>query len=109
MTNNKHTPGPWSIFESRDDAWQIVAVREEHPDNWICTVDYTGGNAEANAHLIAATPRMFEMLQEALTDLNSLDYHNKDWTAKRRSGYIQHIMKDIKLAISNAEGEGGSK
>jgi len=53
----KHTPGPWQINEKRDDAWEILG-----PDGdtiyTICELGYTGGNASANATLIAAAPEL---------------------------------------------------
>lgn len=48
-----YTPGPWTINEKRDDAWEIMLP--EYSEVWeqsICTLNYTGGNAEANAAYI---------------------------------------------------------
>jgi hypothetical protein len=55
----QHTRGPWRINERDESSWRIFG-----PDRgeglWadeIAEVSYTGGNAEANARLIASAHR----------------------------------------------------
>jgi len=58
-----HTPGPWEINEHNESEWQIVRRHFSGRQPEIATLDYTGGNAEANARLIAAAPAMLEALK----------------------------------------------
>jgi hypothetical protein len=53
----KHTPGPWIVHTFTISGKEKLEV-----------LDATGTNAcvQANAHLIAAAPAMYEALQEAL-------------------------------------------
>jgi hypothetical protein len=60
----QHTRGPWRINERDESSWRIFG-----PDRgeglWadeIAEVSYTGGNAEANARLIASAPRLLAAL-----------------------------------------------
>jgi hypothetical protein len=68
-TEVKHTPGPWQIREARDDAWEIQAADPSLPTHLrpICELLYTGGNAEANARLIAETPTFFALVEKMIS------------------------------------------
>ena len=77
----QHTPGPWRIDPKHDDAYHILGAGEASwPSGGIATLDYTGGNAEANAVLIAQAPTLLaqrDALVEALEDvLTGLKMHN---------------------------------
>ena len=50
----KHTPGPWKIVGTNNDPWQIAPAND--PGNILLELTYTGGNAEANAKLVASAP-----------------------------------------------------
>ena len=76
----KHTPGPWIATQDhslRDpSAWVVkhktkVAtshIAQLHP---VSLAPEAGGDVEANARLIAATPRILEALEECLALLDS--------------------------------------
>lgn len=94
MTN--HTPGPWRV---------------EHRTVWssefrICQLDAGGRTnkgdiAQANAQLIAAAPEMLECIQEALRQLNTLDFSlSTNWNASVKENAIQLLEH----AINKAEG-----
>lgn len=56
-----HTPGPWAIGQhaTPDYAPQYGVYAERGDDRDLATVK--GGNAEANARIIAAAPELFEL------------------------------------------------
>jgi hypothetical protein len=67
--NAKHTPGPWRIEGySKLISGEVIGHTISHgvngygdgPDGYVCT---TSGTTEADAHLIAAAPRLLEELQ----------------------------------------------
>jgi hypothetical protein len=74
MTNAAHTPGPWfyeestssdNTFSIRDDAETPIAdVERWNGDNDLEVM----AEAEANARLIAAAPKLLEVLQDFLED-----------------------------------------
>lgn len=59
------TPGPWQIVGAVTDPWQIAGRDggRGNPRVVLCELTYTGGNAEANARLIAASPVMYEFIK----------------------------------------------
>jgi len=60
--NKKHTPGPWRAYESSDDGWFNIEAESDGSD----VVGCEGCANEANAYLIAASPRLHEfVLQRA--------------------------------------------
>lgn len=67
MTNTKHTPGPWSAHYNNE------GLTVFSPDNVpVAYVDYDECEerpVEANAHLIAAAPAMYEALQAMLNGI----------------------------------------
>ena len=74
MTENKHTPGPWSWYTDYNED-NVFAVWVEAPDVTrktanICVADCSWAElleeAEANAALIAAAPDMYEVLEDLL-------------------------------------------
>ena len=60
MSTPKHTPGPWVVHTFTISGKEKLEV-----------LDATGTNAcvQANAHLIAAAPAMYEALKELVTYL----------------------------------------
>ena len=60
MSTLKHTPGPWVVHTFTISGKEKLEV-----------LDATGTNAcvQANAHLIAAAPAMYEALKELVTYL----------------------------------------
>ena len=114
MSDELHTPGPWSFVEPG------------------CAVDQTGkyikliGGGEqppfqpkeqrANANLIAAAPELLEALEQALVSLEDSQelvdrYENDgcDWNIqpKRRPSGDAHAfaVRDARAAISKAKGQ----
>lgn len=53
------TPGPWRVCEQRSAGPVFVVSRS---GNYLADCDF-GNEAEANARLIAAAPKMYEILE----------------------------------------------
>lgn len=106
------TPGPWSAKFGENDgydcmtaAWTITGADKRQ----VAVVDYANWNADhfdstripeadANAHLIAASPMLLEALREATFSLEWVVIHD---------GQIEHVerLRAAKAAIRAAEGE----
>ena len=84
------TPGPWVVFNGVDiftterhgkenDGHQIADCYVDYSSADDCGIDM--GKAEANAHLIAAAPDMYEALEALLYEQNDapLLKREKEW------------------------------
>ena len=83
MSETKFTPGPWYLeagYENSnpgdfDEYWQV----HDGQDAIVCSSSFCmAGNKEANAHLIAAAPELYEALVDVMAEISSLgniDYH----------------------------------
>ena len=60
--STSHTPGPWTVRKSALTWWQVLSDRG---------VELAAPDREADAHLIAAAPKMLEMLCRALAALEA--------------------------------------
>lgn len=69
MSETKFTPGPWFVSTANDENAYEMGVQSEHDVKWhVC--DICGGrdiDQQANAHLIAAAPELFEALNLMVT------------------------------------------
>ena len=63
-----HTPGPWRRY--RDKTGRVSKI--EGRGRRVCTFQPSDLNAEANASLIAAAPRMLEVLEYAIAQVPEL-------------------------------------
>lgn len=92
MSDSKHTPGPWALFndgESRE--WIVMPVMREGD---IARVE--SGNTEADARLIAAAPDLLAALKQT-TDF--LDPDKDPPHVGNRS-----MLEIARAAIAKAEG-----
>lgn len=67
MSEGKHTPGPWKVWEG------IACCTVDHAE-WGATIAEVGENDErgmADAALIAAAPEMLEALKEIRADCDA--------------------------------------
>ncbi|SRR6266704_5945277 len=61
MNTNTHTPGPWELHEN--ETWEVHPLDDEHGTFVIAEVPRDAqGDKEANARLIAASPRLLKAL-----------------------------------------------
>ena len=95
----KHTPGPWVV--------NTFIVNGQHK---LEVLDATGANAcvQANAHLIAAAPAMYEALQAIEARLQGVF----DSPALMKQGMLTHdkstdVIRFVQTALAQAEGRQG--
>lgn len=87
----KFTPGPWWTYKNSAGSWVVATRRDDWPEDTkpqhggaaICigcgdhTELRTSGDAyQANAHLIAASPDLYEACEAALS-MARMDYFNR--------------------------------
>jgi hypothetical protein len=99
-----YTPGPWRIDEKDESTWRILGPREDgHWSNEIAELSYTGGNAEANAHLIESSPALLEALQAILEQVAI------DEETDRFSTELEFRHEKAREAIAKALGQPASR
>ena len=106
MNTSKHTPGPWTVEETRDgmtirDNRRRLEIVHNYPNGegqQVIVGKHTGLDCltEANAALIAAAPAMYEALQGALKNIDRLN--------DKRSAYRAQWIKAVQVALAQAEG-----
>jgi len=74
----KYTPGPWKATPNSDISWQGMTIEAENA--WMGLIaEVLGGHGKpretANAHLLAASPLMLEVLQGIEWQLT---YHHEE-------------------------------
>ena len=75
MSENKHTPGPWSYWSGYNHVNEIEAqVTAEGGDIVIASFNSLIEQGEANACLMAASPELLEMLAALECDINTMLY-----------------------------------
>jgi hypothetical protein len=99
-----HTPGPWCYQEKSDAYTHIV----RGPANrFICQLSPDrGGEAEANAHLIAAGPEMLAALKTVLAGIRGKVIEDAiliDLSSTGPSAPMQHLSEIVSAAIAKAE------
>ena len=58
----KHTPGPWIVTSNGPEENLYLYGKQDNSGQEIACIPYTPRN-EINAHLIAASPEMYEQLK----------------------------------------------
>lgn len=101
----RHTPGPWAIEEVHDD-FEIYPVYDAPPKfgRWSEVATVSGiyeGEAAHNAHLIAASPEMFDVL----TDFVMIYGMNNAEPAELRAA-LGKIVDRASAAVRKATGRG---
>lgn len=103
-TKVAHTPGPW------DDASKypfVDSVRIFAGTHYIATVgnsDDTREQTEANAHVIAAAPRMLDALRVAADALDNYSDVNDGDDGQPVANRAMSALRDVEAAIALAEG-----
>ena len=89
----KHTPGPWAVHTFTISGKEKLEV-----------LDATGTNAcvQANAHLIAAAPAMYEALRNAAEWLNDMSCEHG---TEQDDGMSKDcVVCQVNAALAQAEG-----
>lgn len=93
MSEFKGTPGPWNLSRTKR------FVKNGYGAPFVCEIDATNGQWEANAHLISAAPELLEALRELeIQALQSLDLLRTEWG--------QEALAKARAARAKALGEG---
>ena len=98
----KHTPGPWTARKAPERnayAWDVEGAQGTVPTIARMALVDRVSEVEANAHLIAAAPAMYEALL-AIIDCVDLDNKHHHYGTALRKGYEQ-----AKAALAQAEGK----
>ncbi len=104
------TPGPWAA-QILADQWSDIIVRskaETNEDELIVTIDpgfwdtEDRPEVEANAHLIAAAPDLFEALKRSLDMLRSISLWDN---IQDTQDQIESQIKKIEAILDKARGE----
>lgn len=115
MSESKHTPGPWIVDGSytydlvvgvgRDDDRLLACPGSGGAMSWtdrVCTMSWSGGKHDANAHLIAAAPEMYEALKACLVQAEGC-WMNHYGENPEGSAEPEHIAT-ARAVIAKAEG-----
>lgn len=103
----KHTPGPWKAeWGTRSYGYADWQVLDSKETELLINIP-NGPEAEANAHLIAASPELLEALQMAFPYIHDLQKDNFD---EPGAGIfldrdLETAFSKIQLAIAKATGE----
>lgn len=100
MIPPKHTPGPWVVKSTDEDINTKTVI--DSTEFWIAKVLNFNrasddiGESQANAHLIAAAPAMYTLLQDATLQLARL-------TGSNLETYARTFSVLAKKALAQAE------
>lgn len=92
---SKHTPGPWSVAETRHKYDTVIRGPKGEPIALALIAGYTKQEGAANARLIAAAPDLLRYLKEARRTLEM-------W---KDVAPAVSLCADIDAAIARATGE----
>ncbi|WP_138438541.1 hypothetical protein [Marinobacter alexandrii] len=105
MSDTKFTPGPWSVHNTGDVFTPLGAVNASgldapSDDGWHIADCDMGGlfleEVRANAHLIAAAPRLYKALENAARVLS--------YVAEEYPGHAKDL-REANAALAEARGE----
>ena len=91
-----YTKGKWGVEEVPDD---MLCIYSKTPNGFhygICNV-LNGIDKEANAHLIAAAPDMYEALKDCITSMQSAKLYGPE--------HLEGAIMTAQMALSKAEGK----
>lgn len=115
MTKSQHTPGPWLVgelapgkpyvfVEEEREIARLYDKRGSFPQASIAGNDYLyGGQAEANARLIASAPDLLASLKYVLPLVEDMEKRIKRATTETPWGVV--AANAIRAAILKAEGQ----
>ena len=94
MSETKFTPGPWDLekypYNDIISGWFIKAAEDE-----VSFIRIGDIQEEADAHLIAAAPELYEALDEIINYFGGADHALDD----------PYVMKRVRVSLAKARGE----
>ncbi len=103
----KHTPGPWTARKAPERnayAWDVEGAQGTVPTIARMALVDRVSEVEANAHLIAAAPAMYEALQMVATTLYDMADSAGDVPEWNESGELYELSRTVRAALAQAEG-----
>lgn len=106
MSETKFTPGPWHKDERSD-----IYVRDSEGDYIAETYapmpkrKRAKGENEANAHLIAAAPELYEALEKAAEVFRAYQSHHEANRHTDKAERNKFYAEQIEAALTKARGE----
>ena len=101
----KYEEGPWEIGvdELGEQLPGFVPINADRHGSlalvvWVMEDDKRTPECEANAHLIAAAPDLYEALEDALQELETMSY-----------SHYERLERKIRAALAKARGESVDK
>ena len=92
MSKTKFTPGPW-LFSSYKSGTSVIVI--DGKEFGVATVNYP--NRDANAHLIAAAPELYEALEKIR------HWGESQHKAQSKGGHATFDMMMLREQIDTAE------
>jgi len=116
MTKTSHTPGPWLLRITPLGGKVGFSYKVDLPNGAVAFTSANDDASEANAHLIAAAPRLLRGLEiaelaiEEATDL--MHYEDgqpvtalEGWEIERAYTALISVLAEVHQAIRQAKGE----
>lgn len=108
MSEAKHTPGPWSVYDSFGKTL-AVCIGKDANGKRPCIVDWPGFDScdlpfrqqRANAHLIAAAPDLLAVVRELIAAIADKSIQR---SPAYRSDDIEWLGRRAAKALAKAEG-----
>lgn len=115
MSTPKFTPGPWHVsrrIPAYAEGNDFPGVTIDVPDATLAggyhegAIEVWGDNCEANAHVIAACPDMYEALKLALKALDAISDEMTTGERYTNAGqYLIDALAPCATALAKAEGK----
>jgi hypothetical protein len=104
MSETKHTPGPWKIGRGRQDAndpvfWHVDVLNKGGTIRVARVAGVGQDTAEANARLVASSPKLLNACKEALKNLSFIDTIG----GTQNNGRKLAAISKLSMAINEAE------
>ena len=96
---SKHNPGPWTVDGQLKDLAGSAIIRDAHGFPVASTRSWIKEQHEANARLVASSPRLLKALQ----DVVNMFQYDEEATTPDTGAYA--VIMEAKAAIAEAEGK----
>ena len=101
MSDEKHTPPPWHVSKHTDSRAALIYGADDFEIARACYP-----NRDANAHLIAASPRLYEALLKCQAVIMASQYRpGPGEPPVLRDGVVDEALQMARTALAAARGE----